>query len=151
MPLWGKTKIRSVRNMNFKKLVKIGICAMVLSSIFVNVCAASVASEQKRYDTANEKQFEQLEKSFKCQYAHFAGTKNVIVISSSANFECCNSVRHFTVLNGGKLRLTDYKGRTETVTVKSLQNKYECYVMAIAMKTFDTSGSLSSNFNALKA
>lgn len=137
--------------MNFKQLVKIGICAMVLSSIFVNVCAASVASEQKRYDTANEKQFEQLEKSFKCQYSKFAGTKNVIVISSSANFENCNSVRHFTVLNGGKLRLTDYKGRTETVSVKELQNKYECYVMAKAPKHFDTSGSLSSNFNALKA
>ncbi len=137
--------------MNFKKIVKVVVCALVLSSIFVNVCAASVDAEQKRYDTANEKQFQQLENSFKCQYSKFAGTKNVIVISSSANFECCNSVRHFTVLNGGKLRLTDYKGRTETVTVKSLQNKYECYVMAKAMKTFDTSGSLSSNFNALKA
>jgi hypothetical protein len=136
--------------MNFKQLVKIALCTFVLSLIFVNVGAASVSSEMQKYDTANEKQFMQLEKSFKCQYSQFAGTKNVIVISMSANFENSNCVRHFTVLENAKLRLTDYKGRTETVSVKELQNKYECYMMAKAPKTFDTSGALSSNFNALK-
>lgn len=136
--------------MNFKQLVRIGICALVMSTIFVNVGTAAVSTEMKKYETANEKQFTQLEKSFKCQYSQFAGTKNVIVLSMSANFENCNVVRHFTVLSNGRLRLTDYKGRTETVKVKDIQNKYECYVMAKAPRTFDTSGSLSSNFNALK-
>ena len=137
--------------MNFKQLVKLGICTMVLFALFVNVCAATVESDMKKYDTANEKQFNQLEKDFQTQYKHFAGTKNVIVISSSANFENSNCVRHFEVLKNARLRLTDYKGRTETISVKKLQNKYECYMMAKAPKTFDTSGALSSNFNALKA
>lgn len=135
--------------MNFKQLVKICICAMLMTSIFSTVASASVSSEIKKYENSNEKQFSQMEKSFKCQYKQFAGHKNVIVISGSANFENMNCVRSFKVLPHAKLRLTDYKGNTETVSVKSLQSKYECYMMAKAPKTFDTSGSLSSNFNAM--
>jgi hypothetical protein len=151
MPLWGKQqKIRSLRQMNFQKLVKIGLCAAVLFTIFVNVGAASVSSEISRYQHANDKQLVQMENSFRSQYQHFAGQKNIIVISDSANFETFNCVRHYKVLPGAKLRLTDYKGRTETVSVKTIQNKYECYVMAKAPRTFDTSGSLSANFYAMR-
>lgn len=90
-----------------------------------------------------------MENSFKCQYNQFAGHKNIMVISISANFENSNCVRAYTVLPGARLRLTDYKGRTETVSVKELQTKFECYVMAKAPESFDTTGNISSNFNSI--
>lgn len=133
-----------------QKIVKVLICALLVSVVLVSVGAASVSSDLKKYDSANEKQFKQLEKSFKCQYSHFAGQKNIIVISTSANFETCNIVRSFTVVPGGKLRLTDYKGKVETVTVKFLQSKYESHFFTKAPKTFDTSGRLSDNLSQLK-
>ncbi|MDD2628165.1 MAG: hypothetical protein PHD20_04725 [Clostridia bacterium] len=136
--------------MNYKQLVKICVCALVLSTTFVSVCAASVDSEQARYANADEKTFEQMENSFQCQYKQFAGTEDVIVISDSANFENCNSVRHYVNLDNAKIRLIDYKGRTETLSVKDLQNKYECYVFAKAPQTFDNSGSLSANYYAMR-
>jgi hypothetical protein len=133
-----------------KTIVKTIICALLVSVVLVSVGAASVSSDLKKYDSANEKQFKQLEKSFKCQYSHFAGHKNVIVISSSANFETCNIVRAFMVLPDGKLRLTDYKGKVETIAIKTLQSKYESHFFTKAPKTFDTSGRLSDNLSQLK-
>lgn len=124
----------------------------ILSILFVSVslASASVGSEMKRYDTANVRQLTALDNNFKCQYSQFAGLSNVVVISDSANFETSNVVRHFEVLSSARLKLTDYRGRTETVSVRALQNKYECYMFAKAPAFFDTSGKLSANFVAMR-
>jgi hypothetical protein len=126
-----------------------GLCALSVLFLCLSVANASVDSEMKRYDSANEKQFVEMEKAFKCQYDQFAGHKNIIVVSMSKNFENSNCVRAWEVIPDAKLRLTDYKGRTETVSVKELQTNYECYMMAKAPVSFDTTGNLSSNFNAM--
>jgi len=136
--------------MNFKQLVKLVFCAMILTTIFSTVASASVASEQARYEAATEKGLQSMDNSFKCQYQQFVGKENVIVISGSANFETFNSVRHFKNLSGARIQLTDYKGRTETLSVKDLQQKYECYVMAKGMKDFKTDGSMSANYYAMR-
>lgn len=136
--------------MNFKQLVRLVFCAMILTTIFSTVASASVDSEQKRYENADEATFNKMCKSFECQYKHFAGQQHIIVISSSANFENSNSVRHYENLPGARIRLTDYKGRTETLSVKDLQQKYECYVMAKAPGSFNTDGSLSANYYAMR-
>ena len=147
-PSGATNKIGSVRNMN--QIVKVLICVMMLTTIFVATASASVGSEQAKYANADEKEFAQMEKSFQCQYSQFAGKTNVIVISNSANFENSNSVRSYEVLEDAKLRLTDYQGRTETVSVTDLQNKYECCVMAQAPQTFDTSGNMTANLYEMR-
>lgn len=131
-----------------RNLIKI-LCVLSVLFLSVSIAGASVNSEMQRYDSANKTQFAQMENSFECQYNQFAGHENIMVISTSANFENSNCVRAYQVLPGAKLRLTDYRGRTETVTVKELQKKYEVLMMAKAPESFDTTGNLSSNFNAI--
>ena len=131
-----------------RNIIKI-LCVLSVLFLSVSIAGASINSEMNRYDSANEKQFALMENSFKCQYNQFAGHENIIVISMSANFENSNCVRAYTVLPGARLRLTDYKGRTETVTVKELQKKYEVLMMAKAPESFDTTGNLSSNSNTI--
>ena len=125
------------------------LCVLSVLFLTVSIAGASINSEMNRYDSANKTQFAQMQNSFKCQYNQFAGHKNIMVISTSANFENSNCVRAYKVLPGAKLRLTDYRGRTETISVKELQKKYECYVMAKAAESFDTTGNLSSNSNTI--
>jgi hypothetical protein len=136
-----------LETMNFRKLMNVLVCTLVLSIGLVSVGAASVSSEMIKYDSANEAQFKALEKSFMNQYEQLTKQNdNIVIISNSANFENYNVVRTYEDLGNGQIKLTDYRGRTETTDLKMLRSTYECHFFNNdAPEEFDTSGTVSSN------
>ncbi|MFA7170037.1 MAG: hypothetical protein WC178_04255 [Candidatus Paceibacterota bacterium] len=142
--------------MNFRKLVKIGICAMVLSAIFVNVCAASVSSDMTKYSNANEKEFNKLNaqavKDFTKISSLASSKKNTYpaVFSDSANFENSNVPRAVEILNKDSVRLHSANGQIETMKISAVDKKYEFHVFTKGTKSFKTDGSLSGNAKSLK-
>jgi hypothetical protein len=142
--------------MNFQKFVKFGICAMVLSTIFVSVCAASVSSDMAKYSSANDKEFNKLNaqamKDFTKISTIASSKKNTYpaVFSDSANFENSNVPRAVEILNKDSVRLYSANGQIETMKISAVDKKYEFHVFTKGTKSFKTDGSLSGNAKSLK-
>ena len=76
---------------------------------------------------------------------------NVLIISDSANFECCNQAVAYHILDHGRVVIWDETGAVSYTTLKAL-SRYECRFFEDDMPLhIKTDGSMCSNMDNIKA
>lgn len=135
--------------MNYIKAT-INFCVIVL--FLSSAASASINTDMRKFDSANEKTFAKLDKQAAIDFKTLSTQKNVniLVISNSANFENCNLVFSYKVINSKDVEIIDAKERVSTVSFNELSKYSNHFFTGKAPKSLDTSGSLSDNSKTMK-